>query len=109
MVKVVVFEAEGTGSWLFSDNPTVQSVIESLQAILEKVPEKYRDDTTCEIEVHSSYPDSFYPSITVSYERPETEDESAERLESNRDRRLAHEAQEKSMLRALQAKYPGFP
>jgi hypothetical protein len=50
-----------------------------LQAIIDEVPEELRNTAEVEIESTSSYYDSHYANIKVTYRRPETDDERAER------------------------------
>lgn len=52
-----------------------------LDSILEKVPEQYRSEVELDLDTTSGYEDSAYVRITISYLRPETEQEAAESAE----------------------------
>ncbi len=82
---------------------------EWLGEIVEQIPEEFRETATIEFSSTSSYYDSHYGNVEVSYSRPETDEEWAER-KAGVDEMLAllkvqQEAQERATLVALKAKY----
>jgi hypothetical protein len=75
---------------------SLRELITTLSDVLLSVPEEYRDNATYEFNYDSNYGDSYYPTVEISYTRPQTEDEIASmgklervRLEKARDQRRA--------------------
>lgn len=63
------------------EDGTLDKVIDSLRAIRDAIPEAYRCAARCNITSVSSYEDSHYATISVSYVRPETEEEAVRRAD----------------------------
>lgn len=71
----------------------------------ESIPSQYRDSARVELDSRAHYEDSHYASIEITYKRPETEDEEAQRLAAEKQRLGYAEAAERRTLAALKAKY----
>lgn len=74
------------------------------QAKLDDVPQEFRGTARIGIDATESY-GSAYATIEISYTRPETDDEEAERERQAAARADRTRAEELQMLTALQAKY----
>jgi len=82
----------------------LDEVIASLAAIRELIPPEYRERAKCSISSVGSYEDSHYAQIAVTYWRPETPDETAEREERTRREaadRMANAQREYERLKAI--------
>lgn len=79
------------------------------EGILDEIPEEYRSTATIEFSSTGSYYDSHYGSVEVTYRRPETDEEWAERkrdvLARLEQYRVQQEHRERAALAALKAKY----
>src|SRR5579864_1132178 len=85
--EVHVFRQEQyDGEWL---PEKLSDAIAWLQEKLEIVPNEYRDSAKIEIDSVSSWKDSHYASIEISYQRPPTEAEIAERKAKKAERAAA--------------------
>lgn len=73
--------------------------------VLNDIPEPYRAGATIDISSTSGYDESHYAEITVSYTRPETDEEEAEREAKEHADADRKRAAELNQLAALQAKY----
>lgn len=109
-ITVKVFESE---SWPVENTyspGSLKAFSAWLAEITEKIPPEYRDEACLEVNATSFY-DSPYVEIEVSYARPETDDEMKTRLhhekEQARARAQHQERQERELLAALTAKYKG--
>lgn len=103
LTRVTVFSHERyDGEWMPEG---LADAIAWLNDKLESIPAEYRDSATIEIDSVSSWEDSHYASITITYTRPETDDEVCERVD--RERRMAahREAQERATYEALKRKF----
>ena len=100
---IVVFESAS-----FWDLPTKASEFMAFwQSKLDEIPNAYRDTAEIEVEAVPSYEGSAVLSVSVTYSRPETDDEvsSREREENAAEERKRE--QEMAKLRELRKKYPG--
>lgn len=105
-VTVTVFTGEQyDDGWPCPYQTTLVDLISWFEAKLAEIPEEYRNVATCEIDSVRSWEDTHYAQIEISYRRPETDAEMADRLEHEEIARHAHEAKERAMLAALQQKY----
>lgn len=102
-VEVVVFEQQRYGGEWMPEKLT--DAVAWLQGLLEQVPAEHRDAVKIDIDSTSSYEDSHYATIKVSYWRPPTAEEREGRLAEAKARRENARSQEIAMLRSLQAKY----
>jgi hypothetical protein len=85
-VTVVRQEQYDKGPFCFGnlyDEGTLNAVIKSLLDIRESIPAEYRDVAQCQIDSSVEW-DSSTAEITVSYERPETPEETEMRESQNR-------------------------
>lgn len=101
--KTVVFfdENQYDGEW------PPENAIECVEWFAEKltsIPAEYRNTAMIEIGSNSSY-DSDYGHIMISFTRPETDEEMAEREGRESRRKRAEEEYERMQLMALKAKY----
>lgn len=74
-------------------------------ALLQKVPEQYRDTATVEIDSVGGYEGEHHAEIIVSYERPETEAEKTARLREEAREREAATRNERGQYERLRAKF----
>jgi hypothetical protein len=82
--EVRIFRQERyDGEWL---PEKLSDAIAWLQEKLESVPTEYRDSAKIEIDSVSSWEDSHYASIEISYRRPPTEAEIADRKAKEAER-----------------------
>lgn len=72
---------------------------------LSEIPEEYRKTAKIEIESRSSWEDSVECNLVVTYNRPETAEETSERLAKQQLYQTSVEAEEKRRLSELMAKY----
>jgi hypothetical protein len=94
---VVVFESYE--SWRDDWMPgALQDAIAWLQEKLASIPEEHQDSAGIEIRGGGGY-DGEFPIISITYDRPETDAEMADRLEVQRQRAMA---EEERLLRLLQ-------
>ncbi len=102
-VRVNVFDAERhDAEW-----PPTNAIkfLEWFAGKLELIPDEYRKNATFEIESVSSYEDSHYSYIQISYERQETDIEMASReAKELRNQEICRE-NELLLLASLKAKY----
>lgn len=109
-VTVVSQEDHDGGPFDFGESYTRGSllrVMRSLEAILGSIPVEYREAASCEITSRSGYEGDHNATIEVTYDRPETPDETARRvakIEAERQQRIA---QERATYEALKAKFGG--
>lgn len=107
-VKVTVFEKDGVyGSLLDGgkyEPDSVGDVIDWLTKLLASIPAEHQASARFEVESYSEY-DSDKAVVRVTYTRPETDEELAERIAEEKERRQRNEAQERRQLDALKAKY----
>ena len=98
--RVVLFE--GTGDQTF----TIPYAIEWLQGLLNDVPLECRGDTLFEIETDcDGYDELAYPTVAVSYRRPRTAIEIAQRLADEHAIIAYREEIERAHFAVLKAKY----
>ena len=100
--RIVVFESDD----FYLDIPKrLQTLVKFWQGHLDQIPWQYRDSSEIETEVRDEYgtPTIYY---TLSYIRPETEEEAAQREAALIAKREEQEAREKATLEALLKKYP---
>lgn len=76
-----------------------------LQAIINEIPEECRESAEIEIDSTSSYYDSHYAQVQVTYRRPETDKEWDDRKADVMRRVHEAEALERQALERLKAKY----
>ena len=101
--KIVVYDLP----WYDMNIPAkLSDFIEFWQQNLDNVPAPYRDSAEIEIEVRESYGD-FLMYFILTYIRPETDEEAAQRKAALIAKREEQEAREKATLEALLKKYPG--
>jgi hypothetical protein len=82
--EVRVFRQERyDGDWL---PEKLSDAIAWLQGMLDSVPAEYRDSAKIEIDSVSSWEDSHYASIEISYRRPPTQAEITERKAKEAER-----------------------
>jgi hypothetical protein len=100
MTEIKVFDA----SVSFISLP---DLIEKLNQTLEMVPEKYREATTCNIEVEPEGRDDgyYYTRLHIYYMREETEEEFADRLKEIEALEKQEELRERRTLESLKKKY----
>lgn len=82
------------------------AAIDWLRAYLESVPEQFRNNVEIKFGTRSSY-DSSYADMSISYRRPETEAETAERKARNEANRLYAEQRDRATYEHLRAKFEG--
>lgn len=92
-----------------SSSWTLDEFLALLQAARAEIPEDCRSVATVELELESDY-DSFGPAtLTVSYDRPETEHEEASRLTEEKTREEMSRAdtlrREREMYERLRGKF----
>jgi hypothetical protein len=101
-ISALYQERYGGGPFVFDGS--LDEVIGSLAKIRAEIPEEYRELATCEIESESEY-DSHHATISVSYARPETDEEVSERLRSELLSKELKEREERATLETLKRKY----
>jgi len=74
-------------------------------ALLDEIPEEFRATAEIEISSTSSYYDSHYATIEVTYRRPETDEEWEARKQDVAARMQEEKQRELNLLAQLQAKY----
>jgi hypothetical protein len=105
MIEVMVTRHEQYSGGPFVFEGKIDEVIESLKRICQMIPEDYRDQARCEIDSVSSWGDSHYAQISVSYYRPETWEEAKERSHIERERLADSITKTHEYLQALKAKF----
>ena len=80
-------------------------VIAYLTDVLNAIPAEYRDTARLEIDSVGGYGGEHHAEVAVYYERPETDEELAERKAEAKASKAAEEERERRTLAALQAKY----
>lgn len=85
---------------------SLDKVIESLHGIRSMIPEEYRSTAMCGIDSVSSWENSHYATISVSYKRLETDDEMRGRLLTAKHKRDEQKARDLAQLEKLRSKYP---
>lgn len=102
-VTVTLFDQERyDGDWM---PEKLTEALAWLQGFLNQVPVQFRDKATIEISSVSSYEDSHYASIGISYNRPPTKAEKEARLTEEHQRIDAREASEREVYERLKAKF----
>lgn len=92
MVRKEVILEYGSAEWTLAE----------FMGLLNTVPPEYRD--AARVEFETPWGDSC-SSLTVYYERPETDDELSKRLQRARTYEETHEAFERSLYESLKAKF----
>lgn len=75
-----------------------------LQARLDEIPDEFRPTAKIELGTNSSFGD-YYGSLEMTYTRPETADEIAERLARHADTKARKDAADRAQFEALKAKF----
>jgi hypothetical protein len=107
-VYVVDQEQYESGPFAFGESyedGSLKRVIESLIAIRESIPAEFRERARCEISSTGGYEGSHYATIEVSYERPETPEETANREENAGRARALADAKQRAEYDKLKAKF----
>lgn len=99
------YAGKHSGNWPFSYDAKLTEVVAWLNAKLLEIPEQYRDEAYCEISSESGYEGDHYPSIEITYARPETDAERDDRLA----RISARKAEEIGYARAVLARHGEQP
>jgi hypothetical protein len=102
-VTITIFASES-----YENNWPSENLIEFkkwVDALIEQVPAEYRPTASIGIGSVSSYEDSHYGEIEVSYQRPETDEEMQMRHAREQSRAAEQEAKERRALDVLIAKY----
>lgn len=109
LIDVVLYSH--AGEWDFCIPPRMNSPPENLiefiewaKVKLEQIPAEYRGTAKIVAEVDSSY-DNHYPLITITYQRPETDEERVFREEEERRRKEEKRFRELALLEELKRKY----
>lgn len=76
------------------------------QSKIESIPSEHRAAAKIEIDSVGGYEGAHYPSLEITYQRLETDEEENNRLAADDHRRKAEQARELETLAKLQAKYP---
>lgn len=108
-ITVQVFQAEQCDE-SFPRDLTVVEFIKWLEGHLASIPEEFRQSATVEIGSFSSWEDSHYAEIEISYTRPETDEEVRQRRARVTQCSMAKVAQmraEYERLRAIFGANPG--
>ena len=101
--RVVVFDEEKyDGEWPPTSAP---ECVAWFTKKLETIPLEYTATATVEIDSVDRYEGTSYAHIVISYNRPETDDEVADREKEELRRQEAQKALELRSLAALKAKY----
>lgn len=88
------------------EDGSLNKVIDSLLTIRESIPDEYRATARCEISNDSEF-DMTYATIHVSYDRPETPEETAARKAKDKQEANERERIERSMFERLKARFEG--
>lgn len=104
------YQVEIVPHTIFNMSFTFKEFEEKLAEIKAKIPAEFLDSTKVELihekEWFSYEPEPFvHGGMKVTYLRPETKEEEADRLEENRAIREANDAKEKAELARLQVKF----
>lgn len=76
-IHIDVYKGSAYGCGL---DGTLKDAIESLQALLEQIPEEYQKSAHIEVDYERSYYDDVTVSVEISYVRPETNQEAVARI-----------------------------
>lgn len=76
-----------------------------LQAHIASIPLEYRSRAEILFDSRESYGDAIYVTVCISYERPETPEELAERIQGSRHALAEKELRERLLYEQLKAKY----
>lgn len=106
-VRVVVLDDDIFGSInpRAADDDSLLGAIEYLEGILEQVPAEHRDDCRMRISSVMGYESCHNATIEIYYDRPETENETAQRLKQEIADRARQEAQERAAYERLKQKF----
>lgn len=103
LAQVVVFSKEKyDGEWPPED---AAGFLAWLQEKLSKIPPEHMASAKVEIDSASSYEDSHYASLEITYWRPETDEEMAWRQEEIRRQEEMRRARDLDLLAHLKARY----
>ena len=83
---------------------TRKEAIETIESMFQEVPEAYREEAELEIQSGISY-DMEYCDLYVSYKRPETEEETQTRKDSDKKRNERAEAAQRAEYERLKTKF----
>ena len=76
-----------------------------LQAHIASIPPEYRSRAEILFDSRESYGDAIYVTVCISYERPETPEELAERIQGSRQAIAEKALRERLLYEQLKAKY----
>ena len=79
--------------------------VDWLNGVVEKIPEEYRANAEIEIDSIGGYEGEHHAEVNISYERPETDEEMATRLDNERRQRINSEAREREEYERLKLKF----
>jgi hypothetical protein len=109
-VRVVRQQIHDSGPFNFGatyHDGTLDKVMTSLAKIRQSIPAVYRKTARCAIDSESGYEGSHYASISVTYERPETDAEVVSRLQGESIDREVKAAEKRKAYAALKAEMEG--
>lgn len=103
IVRIAFSTHAGCDDW-----PTggLTDIVAWFHAALEEIPVEFRTDAKCEIGVDHYDWGEYYPTIEISYCRPETAKEADARAASDEAASESIRQREVDLLRRLQEKYP---
>ena len=103
MKTITVFDKERyDGEW--PPEPAME-FLAWMNAKILTIPAEYLHKATVELSSSSGYDDCHYPRITIEYERPESDDEMADRTRTNDRERKARESRERAQYEELKKKF----
>jgi hypothetical protein len=108
LVRVKILEKNVYGSLTQENKYDDDSLLEIrawIDALLERVPEAYRQSAKLKVEDVSGYEGESHIEVTAYYERPETDDEYKRRIAKEKAEKAVEEQKERAILERLRKKY----
>lgn len=101
--EIIIFDQEQyDGEW---PPENAMKCLAWFSAKVEDIPQEFRSTAKIEIEGFGGYEGSAYANIKITYVRPETDEEVAERELKESNQKSQQELRERQQLAALKAKY----